>query len=43
MTDNDVNGVAGICAGDTIFFGCLVITVALIFLKFANTIVIGQI
>jgi hypothetical protein len=20
MTDNDVNGVAGICAGDTIFF-----------------------
>jgi hypothetical protein len=24
MTDNDVNGVAGICAGDTIIFGCLV-------------------
>jgi hypothetical protein len=24
MTDNDVNGVAGICAGDTIFFECLV-------------------
>ena len=24
MTDNEVNGVAGICAGDTIFFGCLV-------------------